>query len=621
MAWYKTGTVSVTNGNAVVYGSGTLWVDAGVLNPGDIWTGPDGKLYEVLNFQSNTELTLVSSYLGSTASGQAYAIMPIGLLPSALAQQVKTTLSTASSALNNALKFDASQTLTTQQKTNVRVMIGLGALATQAADAVAITGGSAALTAPSSVTVNSASPALKVTQNGSGHALVVEDESGDLSPVVITSGGVVGIGTSSPSTVLGRLLHVTNGANATEVLVESTNASSGESVASWATKADSYRKSGLVLYSSSNVELGFIGRPYGTSGAVMAVATGGTERMRIGDGPVAIGSTVVAGGGSGCTLRFANDLTGSVNPTSILGTPIVKSDATGSVNIFQSNPSVEAAAFTVANFAHFNVTPGSLGAGASITNQYGYKVSSSLIGATNNHAFYGDIPAGGGRYNFHAPGTAANYFAGTMASLGSYNTTTASAANAFIDSAGLFQRSTSSIRYKKDVETLSGSYADNVILNARPVWYRSMCENDNAGWGWYGLIAEEIADIDPRLVHWGYPTKLITEVVHHEAVIEHHEAEVIHHEGSPLLDENGKPFEPAWEEVIPAFDETVREAWDETVERPVPDTDAPQQAEGVMYDRLTVMLIDVAQRQQRRLDAQEQLISQLMSRLDALEAA
>ncbi len=128
MSWYKTGSISVTNGNATIYGSGTSWVDSGVLNAGDI-ISVNSVLYEILSIQSNTQLTLAANYLASTASGLAYAIMPIGLLPSALALQVKTTLSTANTALASAVRFDInSQSMTTTQQQNARTNIGaLGA--------------------------------------------------------------------------------------------------------------------------------------------------------------------------------------------------------------------------------------------------------------------------------------------------------------------------------------------------------------------------------------------------------------------------------------------------------------------------------------------------------------
>nr|WP_240767927.1 tail fiber domain-containing protein [Escherichia coli] len=62
-------------------------------------------------------------------------------------------------------------------------------------------------------------------------------------------------------------------------------------------------------------------------------------------------------------------------------------------------------------------------------------------------------------------------------------------------------RSTSSRRYKTDIESLENKYADE-LLKLRPVWYRSACERDRKDWGHYGLIAEEVGEIAPQYVHW-----------------------------------------------------------------------------------------------------------------------
>ena len=124
MSWYKTGSISITNGLAVVTGSGTLWVDNGTLNSCDLILMPDGKEYEILSIQSNTGLTLASNYLGTTVSGASYAIVPIGLLPSALAQQVKSTLAVANTALSSGVLSNTNaQGLTTTQQQNARTNI------------------------------------------------------------------------------------------------------------------------------------------------------------------------------------------------------------------------------------------------------------------------------------------------------------------------------------------------------------------------------------------------------------------------------------------------------------------------------------------------------------------
>lgn len=87
-----------------------------------------------------------------------------------------------------------------------------------------------------------------------------------------------------------------------------------------------------------------------------------------------------------------------------------------------------------------------------------------------------------------------------------YNNTTGTAANIAADSGGQIRRSTSSRKYKKDIEGLETSRADRV-LDLVPVCYRSKCEGDNQEWTWYGFIAEDAAEIDPRFAFWGRPQK------------------------------------------------------------------------------------------------------------------
>lgn len=89
---------------------------------------------------------------------------------------------------------------------------------------------------------------------------------------------------------------------------------------------------------------------------------------------------------------------------------------------------------------------------------------------------------------------------GLITSPRSYSATTGNSANLVVyDSGGGFYRSTSSAKYKTDVETMEDEYAD-AILNLRPVWYRSNCDVDNKEWSHWGFIAEEVEEIDPRLV-------------------------------------------------------------------------------------------------------------------------
>lgn len=135
--------------------------------------------------------------------------------------------------------------------------------------------------------------------------------------------------------------------------------------------------------------------------------------------------------------------------------------------------------------------------------------------------------------------------------------TTASAANAFLDSgaSNSLLRSTSSIKYKTAVESIDPTF--NKVLGLRPVWYRSLAAGDNPAWGFWGLIAEEVAAIDPKLVHYGY---------------QEDQYETVKGDKGP-------------EKRVKA----------NQVKRP----------DGVQYERLTVLLLDVVQRQEKRIAALE----------------
>lgn len=94
-------------------------------------------------------------------------------------------------------------------------------------------------------------------------------------------------------------------------------------------------------------------------------------------------------------------------------------------------------------------------------------------------------------------------FSATSTAFTCRSATTASAANLFqsADDTALL-RSTSSLKYKYGIEDLDPQIALATFNSLRPIYYRSTAEADRQDWSWYGLAAEEVAEIDPRLVHW-----------------------------------------------------------------------------------------------------------------------
>ncbi|WP_256580955.1 MULTISPECIES: phage tail fiber protein [unclassified Pseudomonas] len=87
MAWLRAGTVAVTNGSTTVTGTATGF--AANTRVGDAFIGPDGRQYELVNVASDTVISITPAYQGVTASGAAYAIMPVQGYQKLLADQVR----------------------------------------------------------------------------------------------------------------------------------------------------------------------------------------------------------------------------------------------------------------------------------------------------------------------------------------------------------------------------------------------------------------------------------------------------------------------------------------------------------------------------------------------------
>jgi hypothetical protein len=157
--------------------------------------------------------------------------------------------------------------------------------------------------------------------------------------------------------------------------------------------------------------------------------------------------------------------------------------------------------------------------------------------------------------------------AGKLTVPGVYNGTTTGGSAVYVEADGDLLRFTSSRKYKTDIETIEDEKAD-AILECRPVWYRSLSQNDiktegatKSDWGWYGFIAEEVAEIDPRLVSW------------------------------------------ATKDAVPQEDGSLK-----SIERDPVD----YEAEGVRYDNFVPLLLNLIKRQKEQIEAME-------ARLTALE--
>ena len=284
--------------------------------------------------------------------------------------------------------------------------------------------------------------ALRVTQLGTGNALLVEDSTNpDATPFVITSGGTVITGSTTAYSSLGATpnfqLNGTGVGDSTFAINSWRNSS-----ASGGLIALNHSKSGTtgtfgslasgdsiggVIFSGDD-GVAFIQAASITSAVDAAPGTNDmpgrlvfsttadgasspTERMRISStGGVGIGATPAAGR----SLTLAKNITGSTTSYGLLNSGQIQSDATSSVSYFITSASTAATAFTASEINYYDATQSTFGVGSTVTNQYGFRVRPTLTGATNNYGFYGAIASGTGRYNLYMAGTADNYMAGKL---------------------------------------------------------------------------------------------------------------------------------------------------------------------------------------------------------------
>ena len=213
----------------------------------------------------------------------------------------------------------------------------------------------------------------------------------------LDTSGNLGINTASAGfNSAGLPLIVGSGSGNTGMTIYSGNASAGsihfgDTVT---TGADSYR--------------GFLNYNHSTN--TMQLGTDATARINIdSSGNVGIGGTASAF----AKVHALGTLPSSSNATQVFrASGEIPSGTTSTAEMFVSVPSTQAASFTLTHLRHYVAVQDTIGAGSTVTNQVGFRVSNTLTGATNNYGFYSDIPSGSNRWNFYAAGTARNYFAG-----------------------------------------------------------------------------------------------------------------------------------------------------------------------------------------------------------------
>ena len=176
-----------------------------------------------------------------------------------------------------------------------------------AAGYLPITGGT--LTGPTTISVNSSSNALSITQVGSGNALYIEDVAADATPFVVSSTGVLGIGTTTPDNVTsaGIALVSNDGFFPQVVTRNKTNDANASYQVFDKDRAGAIVQNGDIL--GNIVFRAFDGSNYDQAAAIIAAVEGAPG---LNDTPGALSFLTTADGAASPTERLRIQSTGAV---------------------------------------------------------------------------------------------------------------------------------------------------------------------------------------------------------------------------------------------------------------------------------------------------------------------
>jgi hypothetical protein len=284
------------------------------------------------------------------------------------------------------------------------------------------------------------------------------------SGVFETSAGNVGIGTTSPLSATGYTTLAVNNTTGGNIDLMT----GGVRVASWNnTSSETYfgtRTNTPLIFTTNATERARI-----FANGNFGINTGATDS---GDKLQVIGSAYISDGlkiGPNAltiqSIRASRSMTGSTLVTSALFDAAIQSDVTGGATYIQANTRTAAATFTVPAITLFSAGQTSIGAGSTVTNQFGFIAESSLTGATNNFGFYGNIAAATGRWNLYMNGTANNYMAGRLAIGTTLTTANLTLASSIVDAPSGTNKGSFQIAFSTTNGLSFGTYSTSPFAN------------------------------------------------------------------------------------------------------------------------------------------------------------
>lgn len=225
-----------------------------------------------------------------------------------------------------------------------------------------------------------------------------------VSRLIINGSGNVGIGVTPTSR-----LHVANTVSGGDVAITVQNVTTAASSTTTVSLNDNVGDLVKLIGDNAGSIASLRATNRNTSLSFWTGTAGGAERMRIDSaGNVGIGGAPFAG----VAFRILKTLTGTTTAYAQYIDSAIQTDVT-SAYLINTGPT-QIAGGALSNLTHIYLEQGTLS--GTVTNQYGFRTSSSLTSATNNYGFYGGInySAGANRYNLYMIGTADNYINGNL---------------------------------------------------------------------------------------------------------------------------------------------------------------------------------------------------------------
>ncbi len=165
------------------------------------------------------------------------------------------------------------------------------------------------------------------------------------------------------------------------------------------------------------------------------------------------------------------------------------------------------ASLSIASYYHYFANVGTIGSGATISNQYGFIVSSTLNNATNNYGFFSNIASGtNNNWNFYAQGTASNYMAGSLGigttSLTGYNLRLTKTITGTTTSYGIYQ----SGQVQIDVTTAYGIRNDSSSITGGSItnYYNFSAQQGTLSTAPTNLIGYHVGSLSTGINNFGF---------------------------------------------------------------------------------------------------------------------